>query len=93
MDDVLGVIVQVAALVFVVSSMLAMGLSLTITQIVAPLKKLRLVVVALVLNFALAPLLVWAIQALLTVDEAGADVIAPDELDYAFDSTDVRATP
>ena len=69
MDDVLGVIVQVAALVFVVSSMLAMGQSLTITQIVAPLKKLRLVVVALVLNFALAPLLVWAIQALLDLDQ------------------------
>lgn len=69
MDDVLGVIVQVAALVFVVSSMLAMGLSLTITQIVAPLKKLRLVVLALVLNFAVAPLLVWAIQALLDLDQ------------------------
>ena len=36
-SDVLGVIVKLSALVFVVSSMLAMGLSLTIPAIVEPL--------------------------------------------------------
>ena len=65
----LVVIVQLGALVFVVSSMLAMGLSLTIPQIVEPLKNLRLVVVALVLNFIGAPLVVWLIQAVLDLDE------------------------
>ena len=65
----LVVIVQLGALVFVVSSMLAMGLSLTIPQIVEPLKNLRLVVVALVLNFIGAPLVVWLIQAVLDLDD------------------------
>ncbi len=38
MSDVLAAIVQVSALVFVVASILAMGLSLTIPEIIAPLK-------------------------------------------------------
>ena len=40
---------------FVVSSMLAMGLSLTLGQIVAPLRNLRLVLLALVANFVIVP--------------------------------------
>jgi len=40
-------LVKVSALVFVLSSMLAMGLSLTIPQIVARLKSVRLVVLSL----------------------------------------------
>jgi len=47
--DVLNAILQISLLVFVVSSMLAMGLSLTVSQIIAPLRNARLVVVALVL--------------------------------------------
>jgi len=39
----LGAIVQVSALLFVLSSMLAMGLSLTVPEITAPLKNTRLV--------------------------------------------------
>jgi BASS family bile acid:Na+ symporter len=69
MSDVLGVIVQLSALVFVVSSMLAMGLSLTVPQIVEPLKNLRLVVVALVVNFVAVPALAWGIQAVLDLDQ------------------------
>jgi len=48
-------------LVFVVSSMLAMGLSLTIGQIVEPCGTLRLVGKALLANFVLVPLLGYAI--------------------------------
>ena len=67
--DALGVIVQISALVFVVSSMLAMGLSLTVPQIVAPLKDIRLVVLALGVNFVAVPLLAWGIQGVMNLDQ------------------------
>lgn len=69
MADVLTVIVKLSALVFVVSSMLAMGLSLTISAIIAPLKNLRLVILALVINFVAVPLVAWGIQAVMDLDQ------------------------
>lgn len=69
MADVLTVIVKLSAIVFVLSSMLAMGLSLTIPQIVAPLKNLKLVILALAVNFVAVPLLVWGIQAVMSLDQ------------------------
>ena len=69
MSDVLTVIVKVSAIVFVLSSMLAMGLSLTVPQIVAPLKNLKLVILALAANFVAVPLLVWGIQAVMGLDQ------------------------
>ena len=69
MSDVLATIVQLSALVFVVSSMLAMGLSLTVPEIVAPLKNLRLVILALAVNFIAVPLVVWGIQAVMNLDQ------------------------
>jgi BASS family bile acid:Na+ symporter len=68
-SDVLGVIVQLSALVFVVSSMLAMGLSLTVPEIIAPLKNLRLVVLALAINFIAVPFIAWGIQAVMDLDQ------------------------
>lgn len=69
MADVLTVIVKLSAIVFVLSSMLAMGLSLTVPQIVAPLKNLKLVILALAVNFVAVPLLVWGIQAVMSLDQ------------------------
>lgn len=54
--QILSKAVPLAMLAFVVSSMLAMGLSLTVQQIVAPLRNARLVFLALVANFVLMPL-------------------------------------
>ena len=45
--NLLEVLAKTAGLLFVVTSMLAMGLSLTIAQIVEPLKNARLVILAL----------------------------------------------
>ena len=67
--EALNAILQISLLVFVVSSMLAMGLSLTVSQIVAPLRNARLVVVALVLNFIAVPLIAVGIDALLSLDD------------------------
>ena len=50
--DALTAIVQVSLLVFVVSSMLAMGFSLTVPAILAPLRNLKLVLLALLVPFS-----------------------------------------
>lgn len=56
---------QLAVLVFVVCSMLAMGLTLTVPQILAPLKDIRMVVLALLANFALVPAVAFLVLAVL----------------------------
>ncbi len=67
--DALTVIVKVAGLTFVVSSMLAMGLSLTVPQIMEPLRNARLVALALAVNFVAVPFLAWGIQQVMDLDE------------------------
>jgi len=59
--EILNVIVKLSALVFVVASMLAMGLSLTIPQIIKPLKDIKLLVLALLANFIIFPAVAYAI--------------------------------
>ena len=54
-------IMNLSALVFVVTSMLAMGLSLTVAQILAPLRNARLVILSLAANFVLAPIAAYLI--------------------------------
>ena len=61
MNEILTAIMNLSTLVFVVTGMLAMGLSLTITQIVAPLRNARLVLLALLANFVLVPFLAYLI--------------------------------
>jgi BASS family bile acid:Na+ symporter len=60
---------SVAMLTFVISSMLAMGSSLTLGQIVTPLRNARLVTLALLANFVLMPLAAVALARLLQLDE------------------------
>ena len=59
-----------AGLLFVVTSMLAMGLSLTMGQILEPLKNARRVILALVASFVLVPLLAYAITALIPLEDS-----------------------
>lgn len=63
--ELFAAIAQIAGLLFVLSSMVAMGLGLTVEQIVAPLKSGRLVALALLANFVLVPLIaaliIWLI--------------------------------
>lgn len=60
--------VPIAMLCFVVSSMLAMGLSLTVREILGPLRTVRLVSLTLVANFVLMPLGAIALAKLLRLD-------------------------
>jgi len=63
--EVLIVVGQVTALIFVVCQMLAMGLVLMVPQIIEPLKNKRLVILALVGNFVLVPVVALALVSIL----------------------------
>ncbi len=54
---------------FVVSSMLALGASLTLTQILQPLRNYRLVVLALIANFVVMPLIAVALARVLGLEQ------------------------
>ena len=69
MAEILTTITRLAVLVFLLSSMSGIGLGLTLQQIVAPLRNVKLVVFALIANFLLAPLLAVSIARLLRLDE------------------------
>jgi len=75
LTDTLQVITQVAMLVFVVGSMAAMGLGLTLARITQPLRDLRLVVVLLLANFVVVPAAAIAAARLLPMDDAAATAV------------------
>lgn len=54
--DFLGTIGVLATVIFVLTSMLGMGFSLTLREIIEPLKNTRLVILTLLANFVLVPL-------------------------------------
>ncbi|MGH7844285.1 MAG: bile acid:sodium symporter family protein [Candidatus Binatia bacterium] len=60
---------SVAMLAFVLCSMLAMGLNLTVRQIITPLRNVRLVTVSLLVNFLLMPFVAVGLTTLLRLDE------------------------
>ena len=67
--EVLEKAVPIATLIFVVSSMVAMGLGLTIAQVTAPLRNLRLVSLSLLANFVLMPACAVVLARVLRLDE------------------------
>jgi BASS family bile acid:Na+ symporter len=67
--ELLSKAATVAMLSFVVTSMLAMGAGLTVSQISAPIRNARLVVLALLANFVLMPLAALALAKVLWLDE------------------------
>lgn len=75
LTDVLTAVTQVGILTFVVVGMASMGLTLTMAQIVAPLRDARLVVSMLVLNFVVVPGVAVATARLLPMEEAAATAI------------------
>jgi predicted Na+-dependent transporter len=68
--DFLTVIAKLSGLLFIVASMLAMGMSLTIPMIAQPLKNARLVILALLANFVLVPLLAYVIKAIIPLEQS-----------------------
>ena len=70
MTEILETLAMLAVLIFVISSMFSMGLSLTIKQILDPLKNTRLVVLALVANFVLIPLVAYLMTLVFDLDQS-----------------------
>ena len=70
MTEIMETLATLSLLVFVIGSMASMGLSLKIKQIIAPLKDLKLVVLALVVNFILVPIVAYLITLLMPLDES-----------------------
>jgi BASS family bile acid:Na+ symporter len=69
MSEIIAVIAQISILTFIITSMLAMGLSLTIAQIVEPLKDVRRVLLALLASFVLVPGLAYLLTKVIPLDE------------------------
>jgi predicted Na+-dependent transporter len=63
-------IAKLSGLLFVVTSMLAMGMTLTVAQIIEPLRHARLVILALVANFVLVPALAYGIAEITNIDDS-----------------------
>lgn len=63
-------IAGLAGLLFILSSMLAMGMSLTMAQILQPLRNVRLVLLALLANFVLVPLLAYVIIRVIPLEQS-----------------------
>ena len=69
-EALVGAIATLSGLVFVVGSMLAMGLALPASAMIQPLKNVRLVVLALLANFVLVPLLGMVIIRVIPLEES-----------------------
>ncbi len=66
---VLDDLANLSVLIFVITNMLAMGLSLTVAQILQPLYNLRLVGKALLANFVMVPLVAYVLVALIPLEQ------------------------
>lgn len=69
MQEFIILLINLFVLVFVLTSMFGTGLSLTVPQIVEPLKDWKLVLLALVANFILVPALAYVIALVLNLSE------------------------
>jgi predicted Na+-dependent transporter len=72
MDAFLQVVQKSALFVFLVSSMAATGLGITPRAVVAPLRDMRFVMTAILLNFVAAPALSWLLSRALRLSPAHA---------------------
>lgn len=69
MNEFLDTASKVVVLVFVVCCMAAAGLGLGVRDLVAPFRRVRLVLAALVANFVVAPALAYGLTRLVTLEE------------------------
>jgi len=74
-SETLLLVTQVGMLTFVVASMAAMGLGLTIERIVEPLRDMRMVALLLAANFVAVPLIAIGATKILPMDDAAATAV------------------
>ncbi|HJZ59628.1 MAG TPA: hypothetical protein VKE74_32080, partial [Gemmataceae bacterium] len=68
MREFLEFVSQLAVLVFVVTCMVTAGLGLSVRDLAAPLRRARLVLLAVVVNFVIAPAIAYALTELVPLD-------------------------
>ena len=68
MDELLGSLSRIFTTAFAISSMLSMGLNMTVAQIIEPLRNLRLTILALVANFVIVPAAAFLISSVIPLD-------------------------
>ena len=69
MKELFEVTFKVSMFAFVAGSMAALGLGLDVSQIIAPFKKKRMVILSLIANFVLVPLFAFSLLWILPVSE------------------------
>ena len=69
MTEALTAVTRLLVLIFLVSSMSGIGLGLTLSQIIVPLRNVKLIVFAVIMNFIVVPLLAVTTARLLRLDE------------------------
>jgi predicted Na+-dependent transporter len=69
MQDTITLLINLFIVVFVLTSMFGTGLSLTVPQIIEPLKDWKLVALALLANFIIVPALAYVLAAVLGLSE------------------------
>lgn len=74
-EDALLVVTRVGMFLFVVAGMAAMGLSLTVSRIVEPLRDVRAVTLLLAANFVAVPVVAIATSRLLPMEDAASTAV------------------
>jgi len=67
--EILDTLYNLMGLVFVLGTIISMGLSLTMKQITGPLRNVRFVIVALLANFVVPPILAFILIRIFSLDE------------------------
>lgn len=65
MQEIIAGVSQLASLAFAVTTMLAMGMGLTLRQVTGPLRNVRFIIAALFLNFIIVPVVAWLLAGVL----------------------------
>ena len=68
--ELLNTLYNLMSLVFVLGTMISMGLSLTLKQVTDPLRNARFVIMALLANFVLIPAAAYVLTLVIPLDEA-----------------------
>ena len=69
MTEILSLLYDLMSLVFVLGTMISMGLSLTTAQIIKPLRNTRFVIMALAINFLIVPTAAYALTLIIPMNE------------------------
>lgn len=69
MTDVVGTLTSAFTLAFVTTSMFSLGPGLTFEQLLRPLANVRLMVMALLANFAIVPLVAYFLSGIIGLEQ------------------------